>query len=134
MPAGVAPAPNAAAPALNGTQQAATGTAPAGGGMPPAQGGGAGMLLLPLMLLGFLVFMIVMQVWTGKKEKKKRDELMSSLGRNDKVMTTGGIVGHIAEIHDQELVIRTDESSNTRIRVVKSAVASVLKKSEGVKS
>lgn len=101
---------------------------------PGANPGGGSMLFLMLPLLGFMILMIVIQAWTGRKEKKKRDEMMNGIGRNDKVVTTGGIVGHIAEIHDSEFVLRTDEASNTRIRIVKSAVASVLKKTEAAKS
>lgn len=101
---------------------------------PGAAPGGGSMLFLMLPLLGFMILMIVIQAWTGRKEKKKRDEMMNAIGRNDKVVTTGGIVGHIAEIHDSEFVLRTDEASNTRIRIVKSAVASVLKKTEAAKS
>jgi preprotein translocase subunit YajC len=98
-------------------------------GQPAQQGGGLGMLLPMLLITGFLVLMIVMQTFAGRKEKKRRDEMLSSLARNDKVLTSGGIVGSISELHDQEIVLTTDASSNTRIRVVKSAVQSVLSRS-----
>ncbi len=95
-------------------------------GTPAQSGGGLGMLLPMLLITGFLVVMIVMQTFSGRKEKKRRDQMLTGLARNDKVLTTGGILGSVAELHDQEIVLTTDASSNTRIRVVKSAIQSVL--------
>lgn len=105
-------------------------TAPATG----AQGGpggapGLSMFLPFLLITGFFVLMIAMQFFGGRKEKKRRDEMLTSLSRNDRVLTSGGIIGQVAEVHDAELVLTTDASSNTRIRIMKSAVQSVLQRS-----
>lgn len=117
-------APAGATPSTTGTVSATGEARPLGA---PAQtGGGLGMLMPMLLITGFLVLMIVMQTFAGRKEKKRRDEMLGSLARNDKVLTSGGIVGSVSELHDQEIVLTTDASSNTRIRVVKSAVQSVL--------
>ena len=96
-------------------------------GAQPQGMGGMGMLL-PLILMMF-VFMIVMQVFAGRKEKKRRAEMLGGLSRHDRVQTIGGMIGTVAEIRDDEIVLKVDESTNTKIRVVRSAVQSVLKKS-----
>lgn len=131
MPAG-APAPAATVPAAAPTT-ATTGTAVTPGATPgagqpigPGTPGGAGALLFPLMMVGLLVFMIFISIMTGRKEKKRRESLMSSLGKGDKVSTSAGIIGIITEMSDSEVVIRSEDS---RIRLSKSAIAGVLSSS-----
>ncbi|TVQ59226.1 MAG: preprotein translocase subunit YajC [Phycisphaerales bacterium] len=89
--------------------------------------GGMGMFL-PLILMMF-VFMIVMQIFAGRKEKKRRAEMLGGLTRHDRVQTIGGVIGTVAEIRDDEIVLKVDEATNTKLRIARSAVQSVLKKS-----
>ncbi len=82
-----------------------------------------------IMLIGvFALFAMIIftQITSGRKEKKQRAEMMSSLGKHDKVQTVGGIIGSVVEVKGDELMLRVDEASNTRIRVARSAVQKVL--------
>ena len=125
--AGIAPAP-VSAPVGGGngatggdpTQGGQQGSAPRGGGMGPD---------LLLIMGGFLVLMIVMSMMAGRKEKKRRAEMMSSLRRHDKVLVGGGMIGTIVELKDDEVVVKVDEATNTRIRFTRNAIQSVLKQS-----
>ena len=45
------------------------------------------------------------------------------------MQTVGGIIGTVAEVKGDEVVVKIDESTNTKIRVVRSAIQQVLKKS-----
>lgn len=119
---------------LSGTSAAPAGTGTAGGapstgapaGLPvPAQapGGGMGILLLPLFLLGI---MIMFQVFAGRKEKRKRQALLDALKKHDKVLTIGGILGTVAELRDEEVVLRVDENTNTKIRVTRASIQQIL--------
>lgn len=124
------------------------GQAPPGGGAPApvggATGGGTGgpgtgtgttpsplSNLFPIIILGFLMFMVVSMVMTGKREKKARAELMSSLAKHDKVQTAGGMIGTIVEVKGEEVVLKVDESTNTKIRFARSSVTAILKKGRG---
>lgn len=99
-------------------------TGPGGGPPPPPSSGG----LNPIMLVLFVVLMfILLTTMTGRKEKRRRAELLAGLSKNDKVLTIGGVIGTIIELHDQEVVLRTDESTNSRMRVTRSAVQQVLR-------
>lgn len=126
--AGPAPVANPAAPSAT-VQPAGAGTGvPAntpGGGATPQPGGGFPFILaLPLVLLAFIIF----SSWsTQKKEKRKRAELMSSLKKQDKVQTIGGIIGTVAELRDDEVILKVDENSNTRIRFSRAAIQQILK-------
>ena len=83
------------------------------------------------MIMGFMVLMLVMSSMGQRKEKKKRDEMLGALGKHDRIQTAGGMIGTIVEIRDQEVVVKVDESTNTKIRFARSAVQQVLKKSGG---
>jgi preprotein translocase YajC subunit len=75
--------------------------------------------MLPVML----VLMVVMTTMTGRKDKKKRAELMASLKKNARVQMVGGEIGTIVELSDTEVVLRVEEG---RIRFARSAVQTVL--------
>ena len=85
--------------------------------------------MMPLLLLAVFVFFIFTMISSERKQKKKRSAMMSELKRNDRVQTVGGIIGVVTEIKDEEVVLRVDESSKTKIRFSKTAVQQVLKSS-----
>ncbi len=89
-------------------------------------GGGGGPDIMLLMLLGVLVFMVIFSLSAGRKEKKKRAELMSSMSKGDTVQTVGGVLGTVVEIKDDEVLLKVDENANTKIRFSKSAIQTVL--------
>lgn len=115
LPGGSQPAPAA------GTTQQPVGPTP---GAPPSSPFGGMQLLIPLVLM--FGIMIVMQIFTGRKEKRRRQEMLSSMKKGDRVQTSGGIIGTIAEIHDDDMILRLEEG---RMRVARSAVQGVIKES-----
>lgn len=82
--------------------------------------------LLPIV--GFIAIFYV--TFLGPERRKKADEakLMSSLSKNDRVVTIGGVHGTIVSASpDSDIVtVKIDENSNTRIKVNRSAIASVV--------
>jgi len=116
---------------LNGGAGGAGGAAggPGGAGGAGGTGGVGGFPPMLIFLVGFMVLMMVMTSMSGRKEKKKVAAMLSSLGRHDKVMTNGGIIGVIVEVRDDEIVLKVDESTNTRIHFARSAIKTVLKQS-----
>jgi preprotein translocase subunit YajC len=74
--------------------------------------------LLPLFLIVivFYFFMIRPQM---KRQKELRN-YRSSLQKNDKVITTGGIYGKVTDIKDNTVTIEISE--NVRVKVDKNAV------------
>jgi len=111
-----------------GDQAAPAGSQPAGpGGTPPAGPsafGGSSFFLIMILLLVFMVFTSVM---SGRKDKRRKAEMLASLARNAKVQTVGGVIGTIVEVKNDEIVLKVDEASNTRIRFSRSAIQQVLK-------
>lgn len=83
-------------------------------------------------LMEFLPFILIIVVfWVlimggQRREKKKRKQMLEQLKKNDKVVTIGGILGTVVEIRDNEVVLKVDESSNTRMRFSRSAIQGVV--------
>lgn len=99
--------------------------AAAGGG----GGGGRSSAFGPeflIIMLGLLVVMIVMSVSGQRRERKKRKTLLSSIQKHDKVQTVGGVIGSIVEIKPDFVVLKVDESSNTRITFARSSIQQVI--------
>lgn len=83
----------------------------------------------PLILpIGLLVLFYV--IFLGPERRRKADEakLLSSLKKNDRVVTIGGIHATVASAPaDSDIVtLKIDESSNTRIRVNRTAIARIV--------
>ena len=64
----------------------------------------------------FYFFMIRPQTKKAKEEKKFRE----GLNKGDKVMTIGGMYGHIESLDDNTALVKVD--TNTKIRFDKSAL------------
>lgn len=76
------------------------------------------MSFLPLILIivVFYFFMIRPQM----KRQKELKNFRESLGKGDKVITTGGIYGRIVEIDGNTVLVEVD--TNVKIRVDKAAL------------
>ena len=83
-------------------------------------------MMLWFMLPVLLVYMFFM--FRGpKKKQKEHNKMVSSMTKNDRVRTIGGIFGTVLDVRDDEIVLKIDESTNTKIRVSPQAIATVLK-------
>jgi len=73
------------------------------------------------------VIMLLMFFRTSSKEKREQRNALAALKKNDRVVTSGGILGVVVAIKDNEdeVTLRVDDSSNTRIRVLKSSIVRV---------
>ena len=95
--------------------------------LPPRDsGGGFGEMGMLLVLVLVLVVMSVFSILAGRREKKRRAQMLESVKKNVRVQTVGGIIGTVTDLRDNEVTLKVDESSNTRIRFARSAIQSVL--------
>jgi len=81
-------------------------------------------LIVPMLLI-----MVVMWYFTSRSQRSERDKhqkMLNSLKRNDRVMTIGGVFGSVVEVRDHEVVLKVDESNNTKMRFARSAIKEVL--------
>jgi preprotein translocase subunit YajC len=103
--------------------QAPTTTQPAGPARPPWMGLFDGMmfpLLVGVMIMYFFIFR------SKRNQSRQRDDLLKGLKKGDRVQTIGGIIGNVVEARDTEVLVKVDETSNTKIRFARSAIHRVL--------
>ena len=81
---------------------------------------------LPMFLLMFLVLYFLL-IRPQVKEQKDRQIMISNLKKNDRVITSGGLVGKIIEFQgkDNKYII-IDNETGSKIKLVKSSVSSLL--------
>lgn len=82
---------------------------------------------LPLILI-FVVFYFLL-IQPQQKQKKQHEQMIKNLGKNDEVVTSGGIHGTIINVKDTTLVLRVDD--NAKLEVEKYSIAAVTKKRSG---
>ena len=90
---------------------------------PPACGSG---FLLSMVAVMFLFWFILMR--PQQREQKRRQELLKALKPNDHVVTIGGIHGVVTNVHEERdiVTIRVDDKNDTKIRVLRSAIARIV--------
>ena len=113
------------APSTTATTTAA-GTVPAGTGPTAVRRPAQDPFGMIWMLIPFLVIMVLVSVMGSRRDKKKRNALMSSIKKHDEVQTTGGIIGSVVELKDDTVVLKIDENSNVRMTFAKSAIVQVI--------
>ena len=76
-----------------------------------------------ILMIG--VFYFVMYS-SNSKSKQKRANLINNIKKNDKIMTIGGILGTVVSVKEREIVVKVDESTNTKMTFLKDAVRQVV--------
>ena len=96
------------------------------GQVDPAGGGGLVGMLLPMVLIfGIFYFLVILP---QKKQQKKHNLMLESLVKGDKVVTTGGIFGTIAEV--KGAVYKLEIAPKVVVTVRKNVVASKVAEEE----
>jgi preprotein translocase subunit YajC len=97
--------------------------APASGGQKP---GWTAIFDGPMFpMIAILAIFYIIMIKSKRKQDRARQDLLSQLKRGDRIRTIGGILGTVVEAREDEVVVKVDESSNTKIRFARSAIASV---------
>jgi preprotein translocase subunit YajC len=83
-------------------------------------------LLIPMLAVGILFWFFMIRPM--KRQEQDRQALLSALKKNDRVVTSGGIIGIVASIKDKddEVTLKVDESNNVRLRVTRSSIVKIL--------
>ena len=82
-----------------------------------------------LIFLGVMFLLMYMILFRGpRKKQQQQKQMMQALTKNDKVQTIGGIIGTVVDIKDNEVTLKIDESNNTKIKILRSAIGKNLSK------
>jgi preprotein translocase subunit YajC len=98
-------------------------------------GGGSDLMtnlggLLPFILIFVIMYFLILR--PQQKRAKQHQEMMKNLRRGDNVITSGGLVGKVTKVVDDDTV-EIEIADGVRVRQVKSMVADVRAKGEPVK-
>ncbi len=74
------------------------------------------------IILGVFILFIFLSGRSRRKQEAKKREMLASLKKGDKVISIGGIIGTIVEVRDNEVIVKVDENSNTRMRFLRDAI------------
>jgi preprotein translocase subunit YajC len=88
---------------------------------------------LPLLLIGIsFIFFIFLPM---RRDKRQRQEMVAAIDKGDRVVVNGAIIGTVVQVDkpdekdpDDKLVLKIDENSNIKMRVLRSSVTRVYKK------
>jgi preprotein translocase subunit YajC len=96
-------------------------------GEPAAPQGGGNMLIQLAPMILFAVVIFVMMGKSSSRQRREQQNMLAKLKKNDKVVTSAGIIGVVAAIkeNEDEVTLRVDDTSNSRIRVLKSTIVRV---------
>jgi preprotein translocase subunit YajC len=81
--------------------------------------------IFPLLAV-MLLFYLYLSSGARKKEEKKKKELLDQMKRGTRVQTIGGIIGKVVETDADKVLLKVDESSNTKIWFTRDAIRRVL--------
>ncbi len=79
----------------------------------------------PLLIFVF-VAMILFSFLGQRRDRKKKKAMINAVKKHDRVQTVGGVIGSVVELKPDTVVLKVDETSNTRITFARSAIQQVL--------
>jgi preprotein translocase subunit YajC len=96
-----------------------------------ADGGGSpfGWLSILTLWLPIILLFYWLLIRPQRQEQAKRQAMLSALKKNDRVIAAGGILGVVAEVDREanQVTVKVDETTNTRLRVTLSSVIPIPK-------
>ena len=81
--------------------------------------------LLPMLMIGVVFYLMLMR--PEQRKRKEMEQLLANIKKNDHVITVGGICGTVVNAAPKStyVTIRVDDSTNTKLRVLRSAISRV---------
>ncbi len=89
---------------------------PGGGG-----GGGGFAAFLPFILIFFVFYLLLIR--PQQKKQRQHRQMLDSLRKGDKVVTSGGLHGVVVGINDKKNIVVLKVAENVKVEVLKSAIA-----------
>ena len=90
------------------------------GGAAQKQAGAGDTLVLMIALFAIFYFLLIRP---QQKERKKRQEMINSLRKGDRIITSGGICGRITAVGDTKITLEI--SDKVRIKVLRGNIAAL---------
>jgi len=93
-------------------------------GAPAGESANPMTIFLPLILI-FIVFYFFI-IRPQKKKEDERKKMIEAVQKGNRVITIGGVHGTVTQVDESSVLVQVD--NNTKLRIEKSALSSVLGK------
>jgi preprotein translocase subunit YajC len=90
------------------------------------QGGGMSVFIIQIAL--FIAIFYFLLIRPQRQQARRHQDLLASLQKGDHIVTSGGVVGEVIHIKENQVTIRSDES---RLVIVRSAITSITNRTPG---
>jgi preprotein translocase subunit YajC len=91
---------------------------------PPGGGGSTAVLTQLLFFAAIFAIFWFLLIRPQQKQKREREQMLATLKRGDRVVTTGGLHGTVTSLDDHKVVLRV--ADQVRLEFDRSAVGRIL--------
>lgn len=96
---------------------------------PSGQSGGGGIYVFALQIGAFIAIFYFLLIRPQRKQQADHRVLLASLQKGDQIVTSGGIIGEVIHLKENEVTIKSGES---RLLVMRSNIANIINRSPAV--
>jgi preprotein translocase subunit YajC len=96
---------------------------------PSGQQSGSTLFMFMIQIVAFIGIFYFILIRPQKNQAKKHEELLKAIKRGDEVVTSGGIVGEVVHVKDNQLTIRSGEA---KLVVERERIAKVISRTPAV--
>ena len=93
---------------------------------PSGQNASGGLTIFLIQIAALIAIFYVMLIRPQRKQQERHRQLLASLQRGDKIVTSGGIIGEVVHLKDDEVTVKSGES---RVVVMRANIANILNRS-----
>ena len=81
-----------------------------------------------LLMFAAIIFIFFITSLPQKRERKRWNDMVEALKKNDRVLMSCGIIGKVHSVHKEknEIIIKVDDDSNTKMTFSLGAVSRIL--------
>lgn len=95
---------------------------------PPPSFGELVVRMIPMLVMVFFVFYFLV-LKPQQAKLKAQEDMVNSLKKGDKLLTSGGIIGRVAGIYEDYILVEV--SNGVKIKVIKSKIEKKIEKKLG---
>ena len=93
----------------------------------PAAQAGAGSELMGVVPFVFIfVVMYFLMIRPQQKKMKLHQAMVMAVKKGDKIVTSGGILGKVTQVNDNEGVLQVEIADGVKVKVLAATIASVV--------
>lgn len=93
---------------------------------PAGQNAGGGLAVFVIQIGLLIAIFYFMFFRPQRRQQERHRQLLGSLQRGDRVVTSGGLVGEVVHLKDDEVTVKTGEA---RVVVLRANIANILNRS-----